>query len=142
MSPGLPFLVFEGSLQPVTPEGEAVCLAYRGQVLHVEVLTPRTLHTRLQEKYWWSVGVPTILACWRAKRGWSVVVESSERAKQVVHDAVMREVFGEVETPLGTARKSSTTLTVEQYSQLIDWAAKYLLDEFGVVMPKPREMEL
>lgn len=135
----LPFLAIEGSLRPVSPEGEAVCLAHRGQIVRMELMTPRKLHTRQQEKFWWAVAVPTILACWRAKKGWSVLVEDADGAKRVVHDMVMRQVFGEVETPLGNARKSSTTLAIEEYSRLIDWAAVYLREEFGVELPKPEE---
>ena len=130
----LPFLCLQGSLRPVTPEGEAVCLSKQGQLVKVEVLSPKQLHSRQQEKYWHGVIVPMILACWLAEKEWAV-----KPNHDTVHGRLVRAVFGEIETPLGPERMSSTNLTVEQYSELIERGIEYLMDRYKVTVPPCRE---
>lgn len=130
----LPFLCLQGSLRPVTPEGEAVCLSSEGRVVKVEILTPKQLHTRAQANYWHGVMVPTILACWKAEKEWTVTPDHD-----TVHGRLVAAVFGMVDTPLGQERRSSRNLTVEQYSQLIEAGKEHLWTRYKVNAPEPGE---
>ena len=130
----LPFLAVDGSLRPISPEGEAVVLSNSGRVVKVEILTPKQIHTRQQEKYWWAVIVPMILACWAHEMGWTVLPD-----KEVVHGRLVSAVFGTVDTPLGPERVSSRNLTVEQYTKLIEAGKDYLWAKYKVTAPEPNE---
>lgn len=130
----LPFLAMKDSLRPISPEGEAVLLSHQGRVVKVEILTPKQIHTRQQEKYWWAVMVPLILACWTQEMGWAVTPD-----KEVAHGRMVAAVFGTVDTPLGQERVSSRNLTIEQYSQLIEAGREYLLTKYQVTAPEPNE---
>ena len=130
----LPFVVLKGSLRPVTPEGEAVLLSHQGRVVKVEILTPRQIHTRQQEKFWWGPMLSTIRACWAEEMGWTVLP-----VKDVIHGRLVAAVFGTVDTPLGPERVSSRDLTVEQYSQLIQAGTEHLWNKYKVPAPEPNE---
>jgi hypothetical protein len=130
----LPFLAVKGALRPISPEGEAVVLSKQGQVVKVEILTPKQIHSRQQENYWHGVIVPMILACWLNEKEWAV-----QPTHESVHGRLVRAVFGEVDTPLGPERKSSTNLTIEQYSELIENGKNYLWARYGVTAPEPNE---
>ena len=130
----LPFLAVKGSLRPISPEGEAVCLSKQGQVVKAEILTPRQIHSRRQENYWHGVIVPMILACWLAEKEWAIPPDHG-----TVHGRLVGVVFGMVDTPLGPERLSSTPLTIQQYSTLIKRGVEYLHMKYGVVAPEPNE---
>ena len=127
----LPFLAIRGTLRPTSPEGEAVVLSKQGQIVKLEILTPKQIHSRQQEKFWHGVIVPIILACWLAEKEWAVTPDHD-----TVHGRLVAAVFGEIETPLGRERMSSTKLTIEQYSTLIERGVEYLLTRYGVVAPE------
>ena len=135
----LPFLSVNGSLQPITPEGEALVESLRGRVEPFEHLTPQRLKTRQQERYWWGPVLGLIVACWKSDPAFDWSISPS---KDHVHDAFMRAVFGTVQTPMGEARNSSTKLTLEQYGQLIEAGGEHLMDKYKVPLPPTREGEL
>jgi hypothetical protein len=130
----LPFLALKDSLRPISPEGEAAVLSKQGQVVKVEILSPKQIHSRQQERYWFGVIVPMILACWLNEKEWAV-----EPDKETVHGRLVAAVFGMIETPLGPERVSSRHLTVEQYSQLIQAGKDYLWGKYKVTAPEPFE---
>ena len=67
-------LSVNGSLQPITPEGEALVESLRGRVAPFEHLTPQRLKTRQQEKFWHGPVCGLIAACWKSDPtlNWSV----------------------------------------------------------------------
>lgn len=130
----LPFLAHDGCLRPITPEGEALCAGRQGHVVKVDILTPKQIHSRAQENYWHGVMVPCILACWKAEKEWSVTPNHD-----TVHGRLVAAVFGMIDTPLGPERMSSTKLTIEQYTQLIEAGKEHLWDRYQVRAPEPSE---
>lgn len=103
---------------------------WKTDVINVELQDERRMHSRAQERFWWGVMIPAVLELWRQEKEWTVLPE-----KGVVHGAFVRAVFGVVETPLGPERRSSTGLTLEEYSQLIEAAREHALTKYGVVLP-------
>jgi hypothetical protein len=130
----LPFLAVKGTLRPISPEGEAFVLSKERQVVKAEFLTPKQIHSRAQECYWHGVMVPCILACWKAEKEWSVTPNHD-----TVHGRLVAAVFGMIDTPLGPERMSSTKLTIEQYTQLIEAGKEHLWDRYQVRAPEPSE---
>lgn len=126
-----------GKLKPFDPELWAQAIEeWPEGVLYVELQDEKRAHTRQQEKFWFGVICPFIAELWKAEMGWAVVPAN---AKDIVHDTVMRAVYGEIDTPLGKARKSSKVLTLEQYSELIEWAKEYVWIKYQRHTPEPGE---
>lgn len=106
-------------------------------VIYESLQDEERIRTRQQEKFWHGVVVPIVEQCWMHEKGWA-----APPAKGVVHGALVRAVFGEIETPLGPERRSSTTLTIKEYGTLIEWAGDYLLRKYKVLIPLPNEAEV
>lgn len=122
------------SLVPLDTASAYAIKAWPKDVIDVELQDARRMHSRQQEKFWWGVAVPIIMECWRHEKEWAVAP-----SKDVAHGALVRAVFGEIQTPLGPERRSSKDLTLEEYSQLIEWARDYLLTKYKVNLPEPGE---
>ncbi len=114
-----------------------------GKRVTVELLNEAQMRSNQVNRYWWGVCVKTVQECWHLAK-----VEAGEAhindlpmAKEHVHDALVTAFGGGmVETPLGKARKSSASMTVEEFSALIEATADYLNTRYkGVVLPKPEE---
>lgn len=110
--------------------------AWKSDVMNVELQDDRRAHSRQQEKFWHGVICPVVAELWRQDKEWSFAP-----SKGLVHGAFMAAVFGLVKTPVGEARRSSTTLTLEEYSQLIDAAREHALEKYGQTLPEPGEGE-
>ena len=108
----------------------AVIRSWKSDVVNVELQDERRAHSRQQEKFWWAIIVPAIGELWRQEKGWSVAPD-----KSVVHGAFVQAVFGMVDTPLGPTRRSSTTLTLDEYSQLISAAHEHAWTKYKVNLP-------
>lgn len=126
----------DGSLRVYVHERWAGWLAERkGQRLEVELRDEAAIRSNRQNRYWWAVCVKTVQECWQLERG-----DRLPLPKEHVHDAlVMAFGGGLVETPLGRTRKSSASMTVEEFSKLIEATAEYLHHKYGCVLPKPEE---
>lgn len=125
----------DGELQPFeTSVFKAALEGFGARVVYVELADEKRTRSNQQNKYWWSVVVPTIAQCWQHDKGWSV-----PPAKSVVHGALIRAVFGTVETPLGPERRSSTDLTTQEFTDLIEWTREYARDKYRVEIPLPGE---
>ena len=123
------FRKFGGEMKPLEPELWAKAIeSWPDGIVYVELQDEKRAHTRQQEKFWWGVVVPFVLELWKQERGWTVTP-----SPEVVHDGFVRAVFGVLDTPLGAARRSSTTLTLEEYSQLIEAAHEHVLERFPEV---------
>lgn len=135
----LPFLSVKGSLRPITPEGEALVESLQGRVVSWEYLPPQRLKTRQQEKFWHGPMCAAIAACWATDPNQEWLISPT---KTIVHDAFMRAVFGEVETPLGKARHTSSKLTIQQYGQLIKAGQDHLVERYpGVQVPSGDQIQ-
>lgn len=118
--------VRDGRLEPFEASvWQAVLKEFGDRVVYVELEDEKRMRTRQQEKLWHGVCVPTLCAFWTERALWKLPA-SGKASHDACHDAWMRIVFGEVQTPVGRARRSSTGLTIEEYGQLIDAASEYL----------------
>lgn len=122
------------SLVPADTAAAFAIKAWKSDLINVELQDEKRMHSRQQAKFWWGIVVPTISELWRQEKGWAVAPD-----KSVIHGAIVGAVFGLVETPLGPTRRSSTTLTLEEYMELIDWAKSYCLEKYKVSLPDPSE---
>jgi hypothetical protein len=122
------------ALVPIDSASAHALKTWKTDKIHVELQDERRMHTRQQEKFWYGVVVPIIAQCWKSEKGWAVLPD-----KSVVHGRLVGTVFGMVDTPLGPERRSSTTLTLEEYGQLIEYASEYLKDKYNVIVPEPGE---
>lgn len=105
------------------------------QILYAEFQDEKRVRSTRQNRYWWRVCIPAIAECWQHDKGWAAVPP-----KDTVHGALVQAVFGTVDTPLGPQRLSSTQLTTEQFSELIDWTRTYAINAYDVYIPSPNEV--
>ena len=106
-----------------------------GKRVCVELLSEAQIRSSQSNRFWWAVCVKTVQECWQLERG-----DTLPLPKEHVHDAlVMAFGGGLVETPLGRARKSTASMSVEEFSALIEATADYLNGKYGCVLPKPEE---
>lgn len=105
------------------------------QILYAELQDEKRIRTNRQNRYWWRVCIPAIAECWQHDKAWAAPPPAS-----TVHGALVQAVFGTVDTPLGPQRVSSTQLTTEQFSELIEWTKGYARDKYNVHIPEPNEV--
>ncbi len=106
-----------------------------GKRVTVELLSEAQLRSSQANRYWWAVCVQTVQECWQLERG-----ERLPLPKEAVHDALVMAFGGDsVKTPLGRARKSTGSMSGEEFSALIEATADYLNSKYGCVLPKPEE---
>lgn len=137
----------------VTPEGtlriyettrlDAWLAKRKGQRIELELRTEAQIRSSQQNRYWHGVVVSTVADLWeregvRMRTAGGVVIPLP---KEAVHDALVTAFGGGVvTTPLGRARRKSTTqMTVEEFSGLIDAVRDYALQKYGSVIPTPEE---
>lgn len=128
--------VVDGTLQPFDPA------SYREAALHWSKVTAwvrledeERVHTRQQEKFWHGVVVRMIEDQWMREMKWA-----ARPAKGFVHGKLVELCFGTFPTPEGPSRRSSTGLTLKEYSELIDWADAYLWEKYETHVPQPGEV--
>lgn len=88
--------------------------------------TKRTLD---QNAYWWSVPV-------------KILAEHCGNTDSQMHYALLGECFGYTTGPTGQpvpVKPSSSDLTVQEFTHLIEWVLTWAPTELGVVIPAPNE---
>lgn len=120
------------ALVPTDSASAYAIKSWKTDVINVELQDERRMHSRQQEKFWHGVICPAVAELWRQDKEWSFTPD-----KGVVHGAFMVAVFGVVRTPVGEARRSSTTLTLEEYSQLIEAAREHAWTKYHVTLSEP-----
>lgn len=89
--------------------------------------TKRTLD---QNAYWWAVPV-------------KLLAEHCGYTDSQMHYALLGECFGYTAGPTGQpvpVKPSSSDLTVEEFTHLIEWVLTWAPTEMGVVLPAPNEV--
>lgn len=87
-----------------------------------------------QNAYWWAVVVP-------------LLAEHCGYTPTQMHYALLGECFGYIDAETVAGRRlravpvepSSSALTVEQFTHLIEWVLTWAPTELGVVIPEPNE---
>jgi hypothetical protein len=122
-----------GFLEPFSPQlwREAIKL-FEGRTVYVTFEDEARARTSSQNRYWFGIVVPAIGECWKREKGWAAVPD-----KGVIHDALVRALFGTTETPLGPARRSSRDLTTQQFTDLIEWTRDYAREKYAIEIPSP-----
>jgi hypothetical protein len=102
-----------------------------GQSTEIVIRKPRTKRSLDQNAYWWAVPV-------------ALLAEHCGNTPSQMHYALLGERFGYVTGPLGQpvpVKPSSSDLTVEEFTGLIEWVLIFGPAELGVVFPTPGEWE-
>ena len=129
--------IVDGALQPFDLVGWTEALhSWPHKILWVALQDEQVRRTSAQNRYWWSVVVPTVGQCWQHEKKWD-----APPAREVIHGALVKAVFGTVDTPLGPERKSSRDLTLQQFTELIDWTRDYCWTRYRVRIPEAHEVE-
>jgi len=104
-----------------------------GKRVEVVVRKPKSQRSLDQSAFWWAVPV-------------KIMAEYMGEDSTATHYALLGECFGyhhnaklKKEVP---NKGSSSALTVEEFSHLIEWAPRWAFDNFGVVIPLPNEVEV
>ncbi len=103
----------------------------RGQRVEFVIRKERTKRSEEQNKYLHAVPLPLLAAEWG---------EDIETAKLLI----LGECFGWKETRDGhrlPVKPHTSGLTVEEFSQLIEWLPPWAMVNFGVSIPLPNEAE-
>lgn len=130
--------IVDGALRPFdVPAWEEALRTWPHSILWVALQDEKRVRTNAQNAYWWGVVLPVIGQCWQHQKQWP-----APPATATVHDALMRAVFGVMDTPVGPARRSSRELTVEEFTQLIDWTRTYAWETYRVRIPEANEAVL
>lgn len=106
-------------------------LFLRGQAVEFVIRKARTRRSEEQNKYLHAVPLPLLCAEWG---------EDIETAKLLI----LGECFGWKETRDGhrlPIKPHTSGLTVEEFSQLIEWLPPWAMVNFGVNIPLPNEAE-
>jgi len=95
----------------------------------VELVVKRKVYKRSldQNAYWWSVPV-------------RILAEHCGYTDAQMHYALLGECFGYVAGPQGKpvpVKPSSSDLSVEEFSRLIEWCLDWAASELGVYIPAP-----
>jgi len=103
-----------------------------GRRVEVLVRSPRNIRSLRQNAYWWSTPVEIMAAYMGEER-------------TATHYALLGECFGyhwndklKQQVP---NKGSSSALTVEEFSSLIEWCPPWALENFGVQIPLPNECD-
>ncbi len=104
-----------------------------GKRVELTVRKPKSKRSLDQNAYWHGVAV-------------AIMAEFMGEDNAATHYAMLGECFGyhwneklKKEVP---NKGSSSALTVEEFSHLIEWAPRWASDSFGVVIPLPNEVEV
>ena len=106
--------------------------AFVGKPVEVVVRKRRSKRSLEQNAFWWAVPV-------------AIMAEFMGDDPEPTHYALLGECFGyhwnerlKREVP---NKASSSRLTAEEFSQLIEWCPRWALEQFGVVIPLPNEAD-
>lgn len=125
----------KGELKPLDLRAWRSALkAWAQPFVWVDFQTEERVRSNAQNAYWWAVVVPAIGQCWAKEREWALAPHPT-----VIHGALISACFGTDETPLGRERRSSTTLTTKEFTDLIEWAREYALRKYTIHIPEPNE---
>lgn len=97
--------------------------------LVVKLKAQRPQRTLDQNSYWWAIPV-------------KLLAEHCGYTDTQMHYALLGECFGYTSGPLGQpvpVKPSSSDLTVEEFTHLIDWVLTWGPTELGLVIPAPHE---
>lgn len=101
--------------------------------VEVVVRPIRSQRSLSQNNYWWAVPV-------------ELMAEYMGEERQAVHYALLGECFGyHYNAKLGRLvpnKGSSSALTTEEFSQLIEWCPPWALANHGVNIPLPNEVDV
>jgi len=95
----------------------------------VKIEQPATKRSLDQNAYWWAVPV-------------MLLAEHCGYTTSQMHYALLGECFGYVEGPRGQpipVKPSSSELTREEFTHLIEWVLTWGPSELGVLIPGPSE---
>jgi hypothetical protein len=111
----------------------------------VELLDEAAIRSNRQNRYFHGPVLDFVAALWKQDGYRYVTPEGAEMPlpKEAIKDALVTAFAGRpVKTPVGPARRISTaSMTVAEFSALIDWIASYCLHKDGArgVLPSPEE---
>lgn len=98
----------------------------------ITIKAQKPQRTLAQSAYWWSTPV-------------RLIAQHCGYTENQMHYALLGECFGYTPGPTGTpvpVKPSSSDLTVEEFTHLIDWVLTWAPTELGVVIPAPNEAEV
>lgn len=104
---------------------------FTNQSVEVILRKPKSQRSLDQNAYWWSVPV-------------RLLSEHTGFTDTETHYALLGECFGYQVGPTGKDipnKPSSSVLTVEEFSRLIEWVLVWGPQEMGVQIPAPNEVE-
>jgi hypothetical protein len=104
-----------------------------GKRVEFVIRKPKSRRSTEQNAWWWGIAVPMIAE--------HLGYERNEHDQ--VHYALVSKCFGVEHDPrLGEVpHKRSSKLTVQEFSELMEWAVRVSAQEFGVLLPLPSEAE-
>lgn len=105
-----------------------------GQRVDVTVKRHRRRRSDDQNKWWWGVAVPLI----------AHELGYDKHEHEDVHYALVAKCFGVKFDPRlnqEIPNVRSSQLTTVQFSELMEWAVRWAAQEYGIVVPLPRESE-
>lgn len=104
-----------------------------GKPVEVVVRRLRSQRSLEQNSYWWAVPV-------------EIMADYMGEERTATHYALLGECFGyhwsEHLKRHVPNKGSSSALTVEEFSQLIEWCPPWALENFGVSIPLPNEVDV
>lgn len=104
-----------------------------GKPVEVVVRRARSQRSLDQNNYWWAIPV-------------EIMAEYMGEERSATHYALLGECFGyhwNERLKRNVPNKgSSSALTVEEFSQLIEWCPPWALENFDVRIPLPNEVEV
>ena len=102
-----------------------------GKRVWVELLSEAQIRSNQQNRRWWGLIVPAVQECWQRDRG-----DTLPLPKEAVHDALVAAFGGGmVKTPLGRARRSTTSMSTEEFTALMEAVEEYALHKYQMVIP-------
>jgi hypothetical protein len=108
------------------------CKAMSPGPVTVRVKRASRKRTLDQNSFWWAVPV-------------KLLAEHCGYTDTQMHYALLGECFGYTAGPIGgqpvPVKSSSSDLTVEEFTHLIDWVLTWAPTELGVTIPSPNEWE-
>ena len=103
-----------------------------GKELEVIIRSARSKRSLAQNSYWWSTPV-------------EIMAEYMGEDRTATHYALLGECFGYHWSDLLKRdvpnKGSSSALTTEEFSQLIEWCPVWAMHTFGVQIPLPNECD-
>lgn len=109
------------------PEVYAAIAAHEGKVVEVVIRRPKAQRSLDQNAYWWAEPV-------------KVLAEFCGYTESQMHYALLGECFGYEPGPGGQPipiKPSSSELTVEEFTHLIEWVQQWAATELGVDIAPP-----